>query len=348
MWHYKTWRSLVNYFFISVSCQHQIGAPLIAIVAILGLAIDLTTYGPTMADLEKTIAVAADRQGPQVRAYIQGKMKYLETSRPTAVNLQNAMLELAARLTAAGDAADCATLVQVVVDYATFMYQRDTADNQQIGQHGAAAILANLDDPKKATLMTICNTGSLATSHYGTALGIVRSVRAANRLERIVALETRPYNQGSRLTAYEMVTEEMPQATLICDNMAAAFMKNHAVHAAVVGADRVCANGDTANKIGTYMLALCAKAHGVPFYVAAPLTTLDTTLPDGRHIPIEERPAAELLQTSNAPANVGVWNPAFDVTPAKYITGIVTEKGIIHPQADGTFDCAAFCARFQD
>jgi eIF-2B alpha/beta/delta-like uncharacterized protein len=144
-----------------------------------------------------------------------------------------------------------------------------------------------------------------------------------------------------------MVVEQMPRATLICDNMAAAFLNTHKVDACVVGADRVCANGDTANKIGTYMLALVAAAHKVPFYVAAPLTTLDITLPDGSHIPIEERAADELLQTSNAPANVGVWNPAFDVTPARYISGIVTEKGVIRPGPDGTFDCAAFCAQFK-
>lgn len=313
-------------------------------MSILALAVDLTTHAPTLATLDQM-----DGDGNQVLAYIDKHMKYLETSRPTAVNLQNAMHELSVRLQQV-QPVDRAALVQVVVDYATFMYQRDTTDNQQIGSHGATAIFQHVGDDdkqKKVTLMTICNTGSLATSNYGTALGIVRSVRAVNRLERVVALETRPYNQGSRLTAYEMVTEDMPNATLICDNMAAAFMKQHAVHACVVGADRVCANGDTANKIGTYMLALCAAAHGVPFYVAAPLTTLDTNLPDGSHIPIEERPAKELLQTSNAPVGVGVWNPAFDVTPAQLITGIVTEKGVISPQEDGTFDCAAFCAQFQ-
>ena len=338
------------------------GAPLIAIVASLGLAVDLTSYPPTLRDLDQIVAVAAaDRQGPGVLAYILGKMKYLETSRPTAVNLQNAMAELKDRLETLvkeEEKADRATLVQAVVDYATFMYQRDTNDNKAIGQHGAEAIFQGLSDSSNnnsnnnhnkdapVTLMTICNTGSLATSHYGTALGIVRAVRDAGRLQQIVALETRPYNQGSRLTAYEMVVEQMPKATLICDSMAAAFLKLHKVDACVVGADRVCANGDTANKIGTYMLALVAKAHNVPFYVAAPLTTLDNSLPDGSHIPIEERAADELLQTSNAPTTVGVWNPAFDVTPAHLIAGIVTEKGVIRPTADGVFDCPAFCAQF--
>eukprot|EP00977_Amphora_coffeiformis_P004904 scaffold1048_cov90-Amphora_coffeaeformis.AAC.37 len=278
-------------------------------------------------------------------------MDYLQTSRPTAVNLQNALTELKERLVQTQRSTTTGhreALVQQVVQYATFMYERDTKDNQQIGAHGAAAILEKLPSlDAKATIMTICNTGSLATSQYGTALGVVRAVRAANRLQQIVALETRPYNQGSRLTAYEMVVEQMPAATLICDNMAAAFMQQHPVHACVVGADRVCANGDTANKIGTYMLAIVAAAHNVPFYVAAPLTTLDVNLTDGSAIPIEQRPAKELLETSNAPDGVGVWNPAFDVTPAKYITGIVTEKGVIYPNADGIFDCAAFVKQHQ-
>jgi len=322
--------------------------------------VDLTSYGPTLSELDRLSA--DDRDNTSVLRYITDKMDHLQTSRPTAVNLQNALTELKGRLLqtqrsnssadgdggggADGDATQGdyrAALVQQVVEYATFMYERDTKDNQQIGAHGALAILDKLpstDD--KVTLMTICNTGSLATSHYGTALGVVRAIREAGRLQQIVALETRPYNQGSRLTAYEMVAERMPSATLICDSMAAAFMKQRPVHACVVGADRVCANGDTANKIGTYMLAIVAQAHGVPFYVAAPLTTLDVNLSDGDDIPIEQRPAKELLETSNAPEGVGVWNPAFDVTPAGYITGIVTEKGVIYPNADGAFDCAAF------
>ena len=224
------------------------GAPLIAIVAIMGLAVDLTSFAPTLADLD------GFEQQPQPAAaivtYIGEKMKYLETSRPTAVNLQNAMTELQARLESSSNGAEAATrasLVQTVVDYADFMYARDTSDNQHIGQHGAKAILQQAFGTEastdKVTIMTICNTGSLATSHYGTALGVVRALRDNDRLHQIVALETRPYNQGSRLTAYEMVVEQMPNATLICDNMAAAFMKQHKVHACVVGADRVCANG---------------------------------------------------------------------------------------------------------
>jgi 5-methylthioribose kinase len=164
-------------------------------------------------------------------------------------------------------------------------------------------------------------------------------------LKKIVALETRPYNQGSRLTAFEMVEEQMPGATLICDSMAAALMAGGQVDAVVVGADRVCANGDTANKIGTYSLSLVAAAHHVPFYIAAPFTTLDTNLQSGAEIPIEERPASELLSSSLAPPNIAVWNPSFDVTPAKYISGIITEKGVIYPNVDGKIDVAAFVAK---
>jgi 5-methylthioribose kinase len=312
---------------------------LIAIVACLGLAVDLTTHAATLAELEALDGKEA------VLPYILAKMTYLQTSRPTAVNLANAMTELQTKLERA--TADRATLVQTVVDYADFMFARDGEDNRRLAEYGAAAILAKYPQLTKGglTVLTICNTGSLATSHYGTALGVVRSLRAAGRLQQIVALETRPYNQGSRLTAYEMVTEDMPGATLICDSMAAAFMASRQVHAVVVGADRVCANGDTANKIGTYQLAVTAAAHDVPFYVAAPVTTLDPNLASGASIPIEERPAAELIESAKAPTNIAVWNPAFDVTPAKWITGgIITEEGVIHPQAGGTFDVEGFLA----
>jgi eIF-2B alpha/beta/delta-like uncharacterized protein len=172
---------------------------------------------------------------------------------------------------------------------------------------------------------------------------VARALQALGKLESITALETRPYNQGSRLTAFEIMEEQMPGGTLICDSAAAAMMRIKGVDACVVGADRVCANGDTANKIGTYNLAIVAAAHGVPFYVASPFTTLDTKLASGDAITIEERPPQELLASSNAPDNMNCWNPAFDVTPAKYIAGIITEKGII-TKAPGAevFDVASF------
>jgi S-methyl-5-thioribose-1-phosphate isomerase len=183
--------------------------------------------------------------------------------------------------------------------------------------------------------MTICNTGSLATSEYGTALGVIRALHEQGSLQGCIALETRPYNQGSRLTAYEMVVDQLPNATLMCDSMAAASLNTHSVDAVVVGADRICANGDVANKIGTYGLALLARHHRVPFYVAAQLTTIDLQALNGSYIEIEQRPPSEVIESSRAPADIQVWNPAFDVTPADDIAGIITEKGVIRPDSKG-------------
>nr|CAG4648721.1 EOG090X08IP [Polyphemus pediculus] len=183
--------------------------------------------------------------------------------------------------------------------------------------------------------MTHCNTGSLATSGYGTALGVIRSLHKTGHLEHVYCTETRPYNQGSRLTAFELVYEKMP-ATLICDNMVAALMKQFKINAVIVGADRVTANGDTANKIGTYQIALLAKAHNVLFYVAAPFSSIDFQLASGDLIPIEERPHHEMTHigsTRTAAPGINCWNPGFDVTPAHLITGgIVTEKGVFKPE----------------
>lgn len=209
-------------------------------------------------------------------------------------------------------------------------------------------------------MLTHCNTGSLATAGYGTALGVIRSVHAAGQLKHAFCTETRPYNQGSRLTAFELVHDQIP-ATLITDSMAAALMRlrkeSENIAAVVVGADRVAANGDTANKIGTYALAIHARHHGVKFLVAAPRTTIDMATPSGEAIKIEERPGKELTTISgprvvgdkldldnpavrvNTAANgIGVWNPAFDVTPYELIDGIVTEVGVMEKDDSGTFD----------
>jgi methylthioribose-1-phosphate isomerase len=192
-----------------------------------------------------------------------------------------------------------------------------------MGELGAALI------PENARIMTHCNAGALATAGYGTALGVVRSARS--KKVSVIANETRPYLQGARLTAYEMVQEGIP-VTLITDGMAGHLMSRGEVDVVVVGADRIAANGDTANKIGTYALAVLAKRHGIPFYVAAPLSTFDTSIPDGTKIPIEERGADEVTgyrETRWAPQGVSVRNPAFDVTPAELITGIITERGVV-------------------
>jgi len=203
------------------------------------------------------------------------------------------------------------------------IYEEDIAANRMIGELGAKLI------GERARVMTHCNAGALATAGYGTALGVIRS--AKNKKISVIANETRPYLQGARLTAWEMVQEKIP-CTLITDNMAGHLMSRGEVDVVIVGADRIAANGDVANKIGTYALAVMAKRHGIPFYVAAPRSTFDPAIPDGSHIPIEERPADEVTGYRKlrwAPKGVLVRNPAFDVTPAELITGIISEKGVV-------------------
>jgi methylthioribose-1-phosphate isomerase len=233
----------------------------------------------------------------------------LAKSRPTAVNLFWALerMRRAKDLRAEAEA----------------IYAEDVAANREIGRLGAELI------QDRARVMTHCNAGALATAGYGTALGVIRSSKHKNIT--VIANETRPYLQGARLTAYELVQEGIP-CTLITDSMAGHLMSKGEVDVVVVGADRIAANGDVANKIGTYALAVLARRHGIPFYVAAPLSTFDPKIPDGSHIPIEERPAAEVTgygETRWAPHGVAVRNPAFDVTPAELITGIICEKGVV-------------------
>lgn len=310
------------------------GAPLIAIVACLGLAVDLTSNTKTKEELANLSSSSS------IVEYIAKKIEYLKTSRPTAVNLFNAMDEMT-QIMKDVSTTDNANIIQAIVSHAEFMLQRDLGDNKAIGKYGADAILSKTNS-KPARIVTICNTGSLATSGYGTALGVARALQERDALQSIYCLETRPYNQGSRLTAFEIMEEKMPNGTLICDSSCAALMRTVGVDACVVGADRVCKNGDTANKIGTFMLGVVAYEHNVPFYVASPFTTLDVNLEDGDCIEIEERPAEEMIESSRAPKDMKVWNPAFDVTPAKYITGIITEKGIIEKGDDGKFDVVSF------
>jgi methylthioribose-1-phosphate isomerase len=235
----------------------------------------------------------------------------LAKSRPTAVNLFWAL----ERMKQAND----------LEAEAVAIYDEDLAANRELGRLGAALI------PERARVMTHCNTGALATAGYGTALGVIRASSGKNI--SVIANETRPYLQGARLTAWELVQEGIP-CTLITDSMAGHLMSRGEVDVVVVGADRIAANGDVANKIGTYALAVLAKRHGIPFYVAAPVSTFDLGIPDGSHIPIEERPAAEVTGyrgTRWAPEGVAVRNPAFDVTPAELVTGIICEKGIAYP-----------------
>jgi len=229
----------------------------------------------------------------------------LAAARPTAVNLRWALDRMAAEVAGGADPVAAASAI----------HDEDRALNRRLGDHGASLLTDSV--------LTICNTGALATGGWGTALGMVRSARAAGRDVAVWACETRPYDQGARLTTWECHHDEIP-CTLIADSMAAAAMATGRVGSVVVGCDRVARNGDTANKIGTYGLAVLARHHGLPFYVAMPTSSYDAECPDGEAIPIEQRPAAELFDAMD----VAVWNPAFDVTPAELVDAWVTEDGV--------------------
>jgi len=252
----------------------------------------------------------------------------LRATRPTAVNLfwaTERMLKVARQTIGPVE-----YLKTVLLQTAQAIQTEDLETCRAIGDHGLAALPTT---PHKLRLLTHCNAGALATAGYGTALGVVRSVWREDRLERLYVDETRPRLQGARLTAWECVQEGIP-TTLITDSMAAHCMQRGRMDAVVVGADRIAANGDTANKIGTYSLALVARAHNIPFYVAAPLSTVDFSLSDGSKIPIEERDPIEVYQigeTVIAPRGLDYYNPSFDVTPADLITGIITEYGVVKP-----------------
>ena len=260
-------------------------------------------------------------------------------------------------------AAAKSAIVDAYIAAAEEIFRKDTETNLSIGEHGSKWLLANapVKSPEsKVSVLTHCNTGSLATSGHGTALGIIRSLHSAGNLHHAFCTETRPYNQGSRLTAFELVYERMP-ATLITDSMAGALFATQKasryIAAVIVGADRVVRNGDTANKVGTYALAVLARHHGIKFIVAAPTTSLDLQTTTGADIKIEERKPEELTQISGAVVGpdgkidvsrvarvatahqeIGVWNPAFDVTPAELIDAIVTENGVVEKGENGAFD----------
>ena len=313
------------------------GAPAIAIAAALALAVDLEA------------SKAGLSTSAEVCAFVAGKLDHLFTSRPTAVNLGEAVQRLkasASALAAAG--ASGADAAERIIAECEAMLADDVAANRAIGAFGADALCAAVGKAPGAPLrvLTHCNTGSLATAGYGTALGVVRALRESDRLEHIYCNETRPYNQGARLTAYEIAFEKMP-GTLICDSAAASLMQQKKVDAVVVGADRVADNGDTANKIGTYNLAVSCAYHDVPFFVAAPVSTLDPSTKKGGDIVIEDRPAEEITHVRGARVaadGIGVWNPSFDVTPGCLIAGIITEKGVVPKTSNGTFEVGKFVA----
>jgi methylthioribose-1-phosphate isomerase len=250
----------------------------------------------------------------------------LAATRPTAVNLFWAidrMKRLFAELL--DEDANLAKVQQRILAEAHAMYEEDIAACRTLGKFGGALL------PDEAGVLTHCNAGALATCGYGTALGVIRSAVEHGKRIHVYADETRPFLQGARLTAWELMADNIP-TTVICDNAAASLMRAGRIQAVVVGADRIAANGDTANKIGTYNVAILAKEHGIPFYVAAPWSTIDLATPTGDSIPIEERPAIEVTHHGGkqlTPNGVGICNPAFDVTPAKYVTAIVTERGVL-------------------
>ena len=286
------------------------GAPAIGVCAAMGLALGASRSKATGTK--------------QFTTEFQRNCELLAATRPTAVNLFWAIERMKRAFSEgalAGESVD--QLKARLRTEADRIHDEDVANCRAIGANGAALV------PAEARILTHCNAGALATAGYGTALGVIRGAVEAGRKVRVLADETRPFLQGARLTAWELVKDGI-DTTVITDNMAGAIMKAGEIDLVVVGADRIAANGDTANKIGTYTVAVLAKEHGIPFYVAAPWSTIDLSTKDGDAIPIEERPPREVTHvgsTQLAPDGAHVRNPSFDVTPAKYITAIITERG---------------------
>jgi methylthioribose-1-phosphate isomerase len=289
------------------------GAPAIGVAAAYGAVLGARVgLAEGQMGLEQALATATE---------------YLRTSRPTAVNLFWALDRIDRYAAEIPRDVGRDEFLDRLLAEARRIGDEDRAMCRAIGKHGAELL-----KPGQGVL-THCNAGGLATSDYGTALAVIYSAHEQGKAPHVFADETRPLLQGSRLTAWELQRRGVP-VTLICDNMAAQVMKEGRVQSVIVGADRIAANGDTANKIGTYGVALLAKAHGLPFYVAAPSSTFDLSLPDGSGIPIEQRDPSEVTRgfgPSTAPDGIDVYNPAFDVTPADLIAGIITERGVIRP-----------------
>jgi methylthioribose-1-phosphate isomerase len=285
------------------------GAPAIGVAAAMGIALGVNnSKAESAGDLKRDFDQICD---------VIGK------TRPTAVNLFWAIRRMQEKF----ERIRIRPIAQIkadLIEEAQRMHAEDIAANQAMGKHGAALM------PNSGGVLTHCNAGALATAGYGTALGVIRAAVEQGKKIHVYADETRPFLQGSRLTAWELMKDGIP-TTVISDNMAGVMMKQGKIGAIVVGADRIAANGDVANKIGTYTVAILAKEHGIPFYVAAPISTVDLDCPDGSKIPIEQRDGKEVTHIAGkqmVPDGVGVENPAFDVTPAKYVAAIVTEKGV--------------------
>jgi methylthioribose-1-phosphate isomerase len=285
------------------------GAPAIGVAAGMGIALGVrNSKAETVADLKKDFDQIC---------------KVIGETRPTAVNLFWAIRRMQDKFDSLR-VRPVAQIKQALVEEAQRMHTEDIAANQAMGRHGATLM------PSSGGVLTHCNAGALATAGYGTALGVIRAAVEQGKKIHVYADETRPFLQGSRLTAWELMKDGIP-TTVISDNMAGAIMKQGKIGAIVVGADRIAANGDVANKIGTYTVAVLAKEHGIPFYVAAPISTVDLETPDGSGIPIEQRNSKEVTHIAGkqmVPDGVQIENPAFDVTPAKYVAAIITERGV--------------------
>jgi methylthioribose-1-phosphate isomerase len=285
------------------------GAPAIGVAAAMGIALAVkNSKAETIGDLQRDFHQACD---------VMGK------TRPTAVNLFWAIRRMQEKLERIL-IRPLGQIKQTLIEEARRMHAEDIAANQALGRHGATLM------PSEGGVLTHCNAGALATCGYGTALGVIRAAVEQGKKIHVFADETRPFLQGSRLTAWELMKDGIP-TTVISDNMAGAMMSQGKIGAIVVGADRIAANGDVANKIGTYTVAVLAKEHGIPFYVAAPFSTIDLATSDGSKIPIEQRDPKEVTHIAGkqmVPDGVEIENPAFDVTPAKYVTAIITERGI--------------------
>lgn len=302
---YEDWRTAAE----AITTMVVRGAPAIGCTAALGMALGARSIVTDDWNL--------------FRAEMEEIARVTKSARPTAVNLAWAVdriLRVIDRFEGSVEQAKWAA-----EDEAVAMLDEDLTVNRTLGRHGAELV------PDNGTVLTHCNAGALACVGFGTALGVVRAAVEAGKSVRVIADETRPRLQGMKLTAWELMQEGIP-VTVIADNMAAVLMREGKIDCVVVGADRIAANGDTANKIGTYNVAVLAKHHGIPFYVAAPFSTIDMSLPDGSGIPIEERALQEVTHLDGvriAPEDAHVWNPAFDVTPNALITAIITEKGVV-------------------
>jgi methylthioribose-1-phosphate isomerase len=293
------------------------GAPAIGVAAAMGIGLGM----------RRSTATGTQK----FAAEFYKTCELLAATRPTAVNLFWAIDRMKRTFAAGAEAGDSVNQIKDRLDReAQAIHDEDVASCRAIGAFGAEVV------PVDAHILTHCNAGALATAGYGTALGVIRGAVEAGKQVAVFADETRPFLQGARLTAWELVRDNI-DTTIITDNMAGALMGQGRVNFVVVGADRIAANGDTANKIGTYAVALLAREHGIPFYVAAPLSTIDLATPDGAHIPIEQRAAKEVTHVGGAqmaPVGARIWNPAFDVTPHRLIAGIITERGIVRAPYD--------------